>query len=118
DLVLPGPPGPGGGFIAGLMTSASVILIYLAYGYRFDWRHRSRFFYYLFSAGLAVAFLTGMAGLFLGGYFLKSGVAHVDMPLIHETWEFASAALFDFGVYLVVCGVCVTIMTLLGEERL
>lgn len=115
-LLLRGHQLPGGGFIAGLMTSAGVVLIYLAYGYRFDWRHRGAFFYYLFSGGLAVAFLTGLAGLFFGGSFLKSGVAHVEMPLIHETWEFVSAAVFDFGVFLVVCGVCVTIMTLLGEE--
>lgn len=108
---------PGGGFIAGLMTSAALVLIYLAYGcVRFDWRHRSRFYYYLFSIGLTLSFLTGLAGLFVGGYFLKSGVAHVDMPLIQESWEFASAAIFDVGVYLVVCGVCVSLMTLLGEE--
>lgn len=117
-LLLRGHQLPGGGFIAGLMTSAGLILIYLAYGYRFDWRHRSRVFYYLFSAGLAVSFLTGVAGMVVGGYFLKSGVAHVEMPLIQETWEFASAAVFDFGVYFVVCGVCVTLMTLLGEEAL
>lgn len=115
-LLLRGHQLPGGGFIAGLMTSTGLVLIYLAYGYRFDWRYRSQLFYYLLSGGLAVAFLTGIAGLFFGGHFLKSGFAHVHIPLIHETWEFASAALFDFGVYLVVCGVCVTIMTLLGEE--
>ncbi len=109
---------PGGGFIAGLMTSAGLVLIYLAYGCeRFDWRNRSRFFYYLFSGGLALSFLTGLAGLFVGGFFLKSGVAHVHMPLINEEWEFASAAIFDLGVYFVVCGVCVSLMTLLGEER-
>ncbi len=116
-LLLRGHQLPGGGFIAGLMTSSGIILIYLAYGYRFDWRHRGAFFYYLFSGGLALSFLVGMAGLFFGGYFLKSGVAHIDMPLINENWEFASAAIFDFGVYFVVCGVCVTVMTLLGEEK-
>jgi len=109
---------PGGGFIAGLMTSAGLVLIYLAYGCeRFDWRHRSQFFYNLFSAGLGLSFLTGLSGLFVGGFFLKSGVTHVEMPLIHESWEFASAGIFDIGVYLVVCGVCVSIMTLLGEEK-
>ncbi len=109
---------PGGGFIAGLMTSAGLVLIYLAYGCeRFDRRHRNRFFYYLFTAGLGLSFLTGIAGLLVGGHFLKSGVSHVEMPLIHESWEFASAGIFDIGVYLVVCGVCVSLMTLLGEEE-
>ena len=117
-LLLRGHQLPGGGFIAGLMTSAGLVLIYLAYGCeRFDWRHRSRFFYFLFSAGLSISFLTGLAGLFWGGFFLKSGFAHVHMPLINEDWEFASAAIFDFGVYLVVCGVCVSLMTMLGEEK-
>ncbi len=117
-LLLRGHQLPGGGFIAGLMTSAGLVLIYLAYGAeRFDWRNRNRFFYYLFSGGLALSFLTGLAGLFMGGYFLKSGFAHVHMPLINEDWEFASAAIFDIGVYLVVCGVCVSLMTLLGEEE-
>jgi len=116
-LLLRGHQLPGGGFIAGLMTSSGILLIYLAYGYRFDWQHRGTFFYYLFSGGLAISFLVGMAGLFFGGTFLKSGVSHVHMPLINEDWEFASAAIFDFGVYFVVCGVCVTLMTLLGEEK-
>jgi len=116
-LLLRGHQLPGGGFIAGLMTSAGLVLIYLAYGIDcFDFKHRSRFFYMMFSGGLALSFLTGLAGLFVGGFFLKSGVAHVEMPLIHEDWEFASAAVFDIGVYLVVCGVCLSLMTLLGEE--
>ncbi len=117
-LLLRGHQLPGGGFIAGLMTSAGLVLIYLAYGCeRFDWRNRSRFFYFLFSGGLALSFLTGMAGLFVGGFFLKSGFTHMHMPLINEDWEFASAAIYDIGVYLVVCGVCVSLMTLLGEEK-
>jgi len=117
-LLLRGHQMPGGGFIAGLMTSVGLVLIYLAYGCDcFDWHKRSRFFYYLFSIGLALSFLTGVSGLFVGGYFLKSGVAHVEMPLIHESWEFASAGIFDIGVYMVVCGVCVSLMTLLGEEE-
>lgn len=116
-LLLRGHQLPGGGFIAGLMTSAGLVMIYLAYGSeRFDFKHRSRVFYFMFSGGLALSFLTGLAGLFVGGYFLKSGVAHIEMPLIHETWEFASAAIFDIGVYLVVCGVCLSLLTLLGEE--
>lgn len=116
-LLLRGHQMPGGGFIAGLMTSAGWVLVYLAYGCAcFDWRHRSRFFYTLFAGGLGLSFLTGIAGLLFGGHFLKSGVSHVEMPLIHESWEFASAGIFDIGVYLVVCGVCVSIMTLLGEE--
>ncbi|MFQ5598223.1 MAG: MnhB domain-containing protein [Nitrospiria bacterium] len=117
-LLLRGHQLPGGGFIAGLMTSAALVLIYLAFGCgQFQWRYRSRFFYFLFSGGLALSFLTGLSGLFVGGAFLKSGVAHVEMPLIHESWEFASAAVFDVGVYLVVIGVCVSLMTQLGEEK-
>ncbi len=102
---------PGGGFIAGLVTAAALIMQYLANGV--EWTH-SRLpgnLHPVIGAGLAIATLTGLGSLFLGHPFLTSTFGHV-------AWlgdvELASAMIFDLGVYLVVVGATLLILIHLG----
>ena len=115
-LLLRGHQLPGGGFIAGLLTASAIIMVYLAYGRSAVPPVRQRIAYWLLASGLGVAFSTGLGGILAGGYFLKSGFRYVPVWVTASTWEFASAAVFDFGVYLVVIGVTLTILNLLGRE--
>lgn len=106
---------PGGGFIAGLMTSAAVVLEYLAYGIR-SVRKFSRSLPYIFATGLLCALGTGLGAMVFRQPFLRSAWG-VFASRFFGRVELASAMLFDFGVFLVVIGTTMTVLTLLGEEE-
>jgi monovalent cation:proton antiporter len=102
---------PGGGFIAGLIVAASALLGRMARDLRLL-RIRSET---LVPIGLLIATLTGVVPMLFGSGFLRSAFGYVTLPLLGEV-EWASAALFDAGVFLVVVGVTITIIDLLAEE--
>lgn len=98
---------PGGGFVAGLMTAATIILQYVATG-------RARIYapvdaQRLIGWGLALATLTGVGALCAGQPFLSSTFGHVEIPFLGH-FEASTASLFDLGVFLVVAGVTLTIL--------
>jgi multicomponent K+:H+ antiporter subunit A len=105
---------PGGGFIAGLITAVALIVQYLAHG--IDWtEQRLRLdMQRVIAAGLALATGTGLVAIGLGYPFLTSTFTHLHWPLVGE-FELASAMAFDFGVFLVVVGATVLILTQLGR---
>jgi len=111
-LLLRGHNAPGGGFIAGLMSALAIILEYIAFGIQHIKRF-SRSLPYIFTIGLAIALGTGIWGIVSEGFFLQS---NYGFPLPVNI-EIASAAIFDFGVYLVVVGVVLSILTYLAEEE-
>ncbi|MBY6065062.1 monovalent cation/H+ antiporter subunit A [Pseudidiomarina sediminum] len=105
---------PGGGFIAGLVTAAAMILQYIANGV--DWV-KSRFDYNyqkLISIGVMIAMFTGVGSWFFDHNFLTSSFTHVHWPLIGE-FELATAILFDLGVYLTVIGATLMILANFGQ---
>jgi len=106
---------PGGGFIAGLMTAAAVVLEYLAFGIRYV-KKFERSLPYIFAAGLLCAFGTGLGAVAFRDPFLRSTWFTIPSRVFGHV-ELASAMLFDFGVFLVVVGTTMTILTLLGEEE-
>lgn len=100
---------PGGGFIAGLITAAALIMQYLANGVawtqqRMPWKLTT-----VIALGLLAALLTGLASLLFGYPFLTSAFGHLQWPLLGE-FELASAMTFDLGVYLVVVGALLMIL--------
>ncbi|MDC8786978.1 monovalent cation/H+ antiporter subunit A [Roseateles koreensis] len=101
---------PGGGFIAGLITAAALILQYMALGQQraealLHARSGGRYVRWL-GLGLGIASLTGIASFLFGQPFLTSAHGHPSVPGLEFLGEIplASAAAFDLGVYIMVVG--------------
>jgi multicomponent Na+:H+ antiporter subunit B len=130
-LLLQGHNRPGGGFIAGVLTTTAAALTFIIYGLDyvqtelFDRRRPEgdrealvfvRDYGAVAGLGLAIAFAGGVAALVLGYPFLTQSVAFVHgLPLYGEL-EVASAIVFDLGVYVVVVGSLLTILAVVGAE--
>lgn len=108
---------PGGGFIAGLVTAAALVLQYMALGqaraeallHAAGGRRFARWI----GIGLGIAWLTGVGAFALGRPFLTSAHAHPGVPLLGEL-PLATAALFDLGVYITVVGATMLMLSMLG----
>ena len=105
---------PGGGFVAGLV--AGVVLAVLSIGNGRAWvRERLRIdFGRVLASGLAIAGATGIGAWAFGQPFLKSAHGHLHLPLLGDV-HWASAALFDLGVFRVGVGVVMLILDQLGS---
>jgi multicomponent K+:H+ antiporter subunit A len=104
---------PGGGFVAGLVTAAALILQYLANGATWTNARLPADLHPAIAWGLLIATLTGLGSLALGYPFLTSAHGHVHLPLVGDL-ELASAMGFDLGVYLTVVGATLLILIQLG----
>lgn len=107
---------PGGGFIAGLLTVAAIVLQYLAFDLKYVQKLLPIDYINVAVMGLALATLTGIGGMFLGYPFLTQAFDYYTIP-IFGTVELATALLFDIGVYLVVIGSVLTIISAIGDEK-
>ncbi|MDG1120852.1 MAG: monovalent cation/H+ antiporter subunit A [Glaciecola sp.] len=105
---------PGGGFIAGLITSVALIQQYIAHGV--DWvKPRLKIEYQtLIALGVLIATLTGIGSWFFDRPFMTTWFDYFDIPYIGEI-ELASALIFDLGVYLTVIGSSLLILASLGK---
>ena len=103
---------PGGGFIAGLIIAVAALLARMAGKRRLLTVTPMR----LVPIGLALAAATGVGPMLFGRPFLTSAHGHLNWPLIGE-FEWATAVLFDAGVFLVVVGTTLTIIDLLAEDE-
>ncbi|MCL2010561.1 MAG: DUF4040 domain-containing protein, partial [Synergistaceae bacterium] len=106
---------PGGGFIAGLMTAAGIVLLYVNHGSDFIRKNLPFDFKYLVGLGLACSMSCGLGALLFGYPFLTQTFGRVHFPHLGEI-ELATALIFDLGVYLVVTGGCLTIITGIGQS--
>lgn len=104
-LLLRGHNAPGGGFIAGLATAISLILLSLALGLEELHRLIRLDPVWLAATGLLAAILTGLAPVALGRPFLEHFNFHFHhVPFLGEL-HVGTPLVFDLGVYLVVVGV-------------
>jgi multicomponent Na+:H+ antiporter subunit B len=115
-LLLRGHNLPGGGFIAGLATAASLILLSLAIGvepfHRLIRVDPAR----VAAAGLLTALLSGLAPVVSGAEFLTQYNWHWHgVPLLGDVHA-GTPLVFDCGVYLVVVGICSKIIMALAES--
>ncbi|OIM98195.1 monovalent cation/H+ antiporter subunit A [Idiomarina sp. MD25a] len=105
---------PGGGFIAGLIAASAMILQYIANGV--DWV-KERFnvnYQSLMSFGVMIAALTGVGSWFFDRPFLTSWFTYLNWPVVGK-FEFATALLFDLGVFLTVIGATMMILSNFGK---
>ena len=110
-LFLRGHQQPGGGFVAGLVTVVFLVLPVLA-GMRGSRLAPPRWMAW----GLAVALLTGCGAWWFDSEFLSSAHGHWQLPWLGEL-EWATAALFDLAVYLLVVGAGWALFTRLAQYQ-
>ncbi len=108
---------PGGGFVAGLVVAIAFIAQYMVGGTRWvEARMRLKPPRWI-GFGLLAALLTGLGALALGYPFLTTHTAHVQWPLVGEV-HLPSAALFDLGVFAVVVGSTLLMLTAIAHQSL
>ncbi|MDY5584746.1 MAG: hydrogen gas-evolving membrane-bound hydrogenase subunit E, partial [Arcanobacterium sp.] len=106
---------PGGGFAAGIMAGIALVLRYIAGG-RYELGaavplHPG----HLLGSGLALAGISAITPVFFGGTILQTAKFIFTLPVFGEV-KFATALIFDIGVYFVVIGLVLDILRSLGAE--
>ena len=116
-LLLRGHNLPGGGFVAGLCVAVGFIVQYLVAGTLWV-EARARLWPVRWMAvGLLLAVGTGLGAVGWGYPFLTTHTAHVALPLLGAV-HLPSATFFDLGVFAVVVGTTLLILTALGHQSL
>jgi len=106
---------PGGGFVAGLVMSVAFILQYMVAGTQWVEAQMSLRPLRWMGTGLLCATLTGVGALLFGYPFLTTHTAHLHLPVLGDL-HIASALLFDIGVFTVVVGSTLLILTALAHQ--
>ena len=115
-LLVTGHDVPGGGFAGGLIASAALLLVFLAFGARGLKLALPLDPEALTGVGLAAAILAGIVGLLFSDTFLTYTYASAELPLIGDV-KISTLLLFDVGVYILVIGLVATAVLRLGSEQ-
>lgn len=115
-ILFAGHHNPGGGFIGGLITASSLVLLYIAFDAQTVREIIPLNFKLVGAFGVLMAILTGSGALLFDAPFLTQGISHIPLPFFGET-ELATALLFDLGVYLAVIGTTMTIIMSISEDE-
>ena len=111
---------PGGGFIAGLITSMALVIQYIAIGQdqaeKMLRAQSGRLYEIWIGLGLIIAGISGLASWFWARPFLTSAHIYVESGLFGK-FHLASAAGFDLGVYVTVVGAAMLLISVLGDSR-
>jgi multicomponent Na+:H+ antiporter subunit A len=106
---------PGGGFAGGLLAGIAFAIRYIAGG-RFELEQAIKIpAGLILGSGLAIAAIAGVVPLFFGGQVFQAYDVEVLLPFFGHV-HFASAMVFDIGVYLVVIGLVIDVLRSLGSE--
>jgi len=109
-VALRGHNAPGGGFAGGLIAGAAFVFRILAGGPAMERPWIARLSpVLLIAVGILLAVGSGVAALVAGREFLETAIVHAHLPWIGDV-KLVSAAIFDFGVYLLVIGVVVIVL--------
>ena len=109
-LFLRGHNAPGGGFIAGLVVAVAALLSRIVFDHPVLRGPPQR----LLPWGLLLALAPSVVPMLFGGALLKSAYGYLTWPVVGE-FEWATAVVFDAGVFLVVVGTTLSIIELLAE---
>ena len=108
---------PGGGFVAGLIVAIALLMQYLVSGTLWiEARARLRPVRWI-ALGLVFAATTGLGAVALGYPFLTTHTAHFTVPLLGEV-HLPSATFFDLGVFTVVVGATLLILTAIAHQSI
>jgi multicomponent K+:H+ antiporter subunit A len=108
---------PGGGFVAGLVVAIALLMQYIVSGGVWvEGRTRLRPARWI-ALGLLAGATTGLGAIALGYPFLTTHTAHVSLPLLGEV-HLPSATFFDLGVFAVVVGATLLILTALAHQSI
>jgi multicomponent K+:H+ antiporter subunit A len=108
---------PGGGFVAGLVVAIAFIAQYMVSGTRWVEERMHLLPTRWIAVGLLIALATGLGSLALGHPFLTTHTAHVTWPLVGEV-HLPTAAIFDLGVFAVVVGSTLLLLTAIAHQSL
>jgi multicomponent K+:H+ antiporter subunit A len=108
---------PGGGFVAGLVVAIAFITQYMVSGTRWVEERMHLLPTRWIAIGLLIALSTGLGSLALGHPFLTTHTAHVNWPLVGEV-HLPTAAIFDLGVFAVVVGSTLLLLTAIAHQSL
>lgn len=116
-LLLRGHNLPGGGFIGGLCSALSLVMLSLAYGVQRaeDILHVDPV--RLALAGLALAVAVALLPLLVGEPFLRHFHFKFEHLPVFGTVELGTALVFDVGVFLVVVGVAAKLIFVLARAN-
>jgi multicomponent K+:H+ antiporter subunit A len=106
---------PGGGFVAGLVFSAALLMQYIISGTQWVEVHLPLFPRRWIATGLLFALGTGLASVAAGYPFLTSHSFDLALPLIGHV-HIASATFFDIGVFALVVGSTLLILTAIAHQ--
>ncbi|MDT0136295.1 monovalent cation/H+ antiporter subunit A [Acidovorax sp. PRC11] len=106
---------PGGGFVAGLVLSVGLLLQYIISGTQWVEAHLALYPRRWIATGLLFALGTGAGALFFGYPFLTSHTAHLHLPVVGEI-HVASALFFDIGVFALVVGATLLMLTAIAHQ--
>ncbi|KGR91676.1 monovalent cation/H+ antiporter subunit B [Ureibacillus massiliensis 4400831 = CIP 108448 = CCUG 49529] len=107
---------PGGGFVGGLVTASAIVLLLVAFDLKTVRSLLPINYIYMVAIGLLIALGTASIAMFVNEPFFTHFFDYFYLPLFGKT-SLHTAALFDFGVYLVVVGVTMTIIQTIGEDE-
>ncbi|MDB5850878.1 MAG: monovalent cation/H+ antiporter subunit [Rhodoferax sp.] len=114
-LFLRGHNAPGGGFVAGLVMSVALLLQYIVSGTQWVEAHLYLRPRYWMGLGMLCALATGLGSLAFGYPFMTTHTAHLHLPLLGDI-HIASALFFDIGVFTLVVGAAILILTALAHQ--
>jgi multicomponent K+:H+ antiporter subunit A len=114
-LFMRGHNAPGGGFVAGLVMSVALLLQYIVSGTEWVEEHLRIYPRRWIAIGLLLALATGGGAVALGYPFLTTHTAHLTLPVLGEL-HIPSALFFDMGVFALVLGSTMLILTSLAHQ--
>ena len=108
---------PGGGFVAGLVMSVALLLQLVVSGAQWVEEHLRIYPRRWIAVGMLLALATGGGSVLLGYPFLTSHTAHLNLPLLGEL-HVPSALFFDMGVFALVLGATMLILTAMAHQSI
>jgi len=108
---------PGGGFVAGLVMSVALLLQFIVSGAAWVEEHLRIYPRRWIAIGLLLALATGSGSVLLGYPFMTTHTAHLTLPLLGEL-HVPSALFFDIGVFALVLGATMLILTALAHQSI